>query len=556
MTASEPAMRPRTGAHALLEALEGRGVRYLFGIPGHGAYPIFDALNDVPAIRPIVGRNEQGNTFSALGYAWASGETAVATSVPAAGLLNAATPLAEATATQERILFLLEHDRVHADVLRSIALHHRIVDDAADIAPAATDLLDAIEVGTAGRRGARGPEPPAQRPGRRSADRGPLRAGRRRPPIRRRSPRRPDPSLHPAASRSWPVPRRSAAHRRTPSGRIAEALQAPVFTDGLVRGIPPDDHPLAMGHTWTPGGPGGALPRRLRCPARRRSPDRGGPEQLDLGQPDGRGPPRRRSACRNNSSSSTGTTATRPRSRLAAASAAMSRRCSPHWRTPCRAQDRPAPDGPGTRGLARPRPDVRTGADPGRAAVPRRVLRRPLARRDAAHRQPRRVLARPAASRARPASPALPVGHRHARVRPAGRGRCRARPTGRRDRRGHGRRRRALQPPGTRDVADVRPQGDARRPQRRQLQRDQAQHAGGVRTLDRLAARQPGLRRARGVVRCARLQGRDAGRARGGHRGRTRRAGFDPDRGPARDAARPAPCSTSGSAHRRPTQPK
>ena len=34
----------RTGAHALLTALEARGVRYLFGSPGNGAYPIFDAL--------------------------------------------------------------------------------------------------------------------------------------------------------------------------------------------------------------------------------------------------------------------------------------------------------------------------------------------------------------------------------------------------------------------------------------------------------------------------------------------------------------------------------
>ena len=255
MTASEPAMRPRTGAHALLEALEGRGVRYLFGIPGHGAYPIFDALNDVPAIRPIVGRNEQGNTFSALGYAWASGETAVATSVPAAGLLNAATPLAEATATQERILFLLEHDRVHADVLRSIALHHRIVDDAADIAPAATELLDAIEVG---RPGAAVLEVPNR------LLNGPA-AGPPTAPAARRTPAAVESSAVAEAARFLAAPGRVAivAGASALAGssadairHIAESLQAPVFTDGLVRGIPPDDHPLALGHTWTPGGPG------------------------------------------------------------------------------------------------------------------------------------------------------------------------------------------------------------------------------------------------------------------------------------------------------------
>jgi acetolactate synthase-1/2/3 large subunit len=255
MTAPAPVTRTLTGAHALLEALEGRGVRHLFGIPGHGAYPIFDALNDVPAIRPIVGRNEQGNTFSALGYAWATGETAVATSVPAAGLLNAATPLAEATATQERILFLLEHDRVHADVLRSIAAYHRIVEDAAQIAPATVDLLDALETGRPGtavlevpNRLLNGPceappRAPAQPRPRATVDQGTVGEAA---------------SFLAGSGRVAIVAGASALAGDSADSirRIAEALGAPVFTDGLARGIPPDDHPLAMGHTWTPGGPG------------------------------------------------------------------------------------------------------------------------------------------------------------------------------------------------------------------------------------------------------------------------------------------------------------
>jgi len=42
-----------TGAHLLLRSLEAHGIRHLFGVPGHGAYPIYDALHDVPAIEPI-----------------------------------------------------------------------------------------------------------------------------------------------------------------------------------------------------------------------------------------------------------------------------------------------------------------------------------------------------------------------------------------------------------------------------------------------------------------------------------------------------------------------
>src|SRR2546423_11785980 len=100
--------REMTGAHALVGALELHGVDTLFGVPGHGAYPIYDALNDFPSVRPFVGRNEQGATFAAEGYARATGRVAVATSVPKAGLTNAATGLWEATDQPSRMLFLLE----------------------------------------------------------------------------------------------------------------------------------------------------------------------------------------------------------------------------------------------------------------------------------------------------------------------------------------------------------------------------------------------------------------------------------------------------------------
>src|ERR1041385_3417561 len=83
--------REMTGAQALVAALELNGVDTLFGVPAHGAYPIYDALNDFPSVKPFVGRNEQGATFAADGYSRATGRVAVATSVPKAGLTNAAT---------------------------------------------------------------------------------------------------------------------------------------------------------------------------------------------------------------------------------------------------------------------------------------------------------------------------------------------------------------------------------------------------------------------------------------------------------------------------------
>ena len=44
---------PETGAGAVVAALEERGVEYLFGVPGHGAYPIYGALTKGSSVKPI-----------------------------------------------------------------------------------------------------------------------------------------------------------------------------------------------------------------------------------------------------------------------------------------------------------------------------------------------------------------------------------------------------------------------------------------------------------------------------------------------------------------------
>ncbi len=104
-----------TGASALVGALERQGIPFLFGVPGHGAYPIYDALNDFPSVRPIVGRNEQGAIFAADGYSRATEDVAVATSVPRAGVTNSMTGLWEADGAGSRLLYVIEHDPIHHD---------------------------------------------------------------------------------------------------------------------------------------------------------------------------------------------------------------------------------------------------------------------------------------------------------------------------------------------------------------------------------------------------------------------------------------------------------
>ncbi|MFN8511969.1 MAG: thiamine pyrophosphate-dependent enzyme [Chloroflexia bacterium] len=257
---SQPATTPPNGAHLLLATLQARGTRHLFGVPGHGAYPIYDALCDFPAIEPVVGRHEQSSLFSALAFSWASGTTVVATSVPEAGLTNAATGLLEANNTQARLFFVIEANPLHAGVAHSVARHYRRVDTSDALVPAIHALLDQLEFSRPGAAilevasnvltdpvtGA--PSAPYQRP--------------TPPPIA-------DSEIA-AAARTLAGAQRCvilagatavAADAGASVQRLAEALHAPVFVDGIAKGILPEDHPLALGRNWSPSGPGDQLLR-------------------------------------------------------------------------------------------------------------------------------------------------------------------------------------------------------------------------------------------------------------------------------------------------------
>jgi acetolactate synthase-1/2/3 large subunit len=61
-----------TGAQAVVHMLEQQGVKYVFGLPGGAAIPLFDALVD-SSLKLVLVRHEQGATHMADGYARASG---------------------------------------------------------------------------------------------------------------------------------------------------------------------------------------------------------------------------------------------------------------------------------------------------------------------------------------------------------------------------------------------------------------------------------------------------------------------------------------------------
>lgn len=58
-----------TGAQATVAQLAAQGVRMLLTVPGIHTLPICDAALDVPQLRLIHGRHEQGIAFMDNGYA-------------------------------------------------------------------------------------------------------------------------------------------------------------------------------------------------------------------------------------------------------------------------------------------------------------------------------------------------------------------------------------------------------------------------------------------------------------------------------------------------------
>jgi len=89
--------KPLTGGGLLFNVLEQHGVEHIFGYPGGAIMPIYDALVD-SNVQHFLCRHEQGASFSAIGYARASGKVGVCMATSGPGATNLITGLADALA--------------------------------------------------------------------------------------------------------------------------------------------------------------------------------------------------------------------------------------------------------------------------------------------------------------------------------------------------------------------------------------------------------------------------------------------------------------------------
>jgi len=86
---------PKRGADILVEALVREGVEVIFGYPGGASMEIHQALTR-SHVRVILARHEQGEVFSAEGYAKASGKVGVCVATSGPGATNLVTGIADA----------------------------------------------------------------------------------------------------------------------------------------------------------------------------------------------------------------------------------------------------------------------------------------------------------------------------------------------------------------------------------------------------------------------------------------------------------------------------
>ncbi|KAB2954591.1 biosynthetic-type acetolactate synthase large subunit [Heliorestis acidaminivorans] len=84
-----------TGAQAVVTSLQKEGVEVIFGYPGGGVLPLYDALYDSPLYH-ILTRHEQGAAHAADGYARATGKVGVVIATSGPGATNLITGIATA----------------------------------------------------------------------------------------------------------------------------------------------------------------------------------------------------------------------------------------------------------------------------------------------------------------------------------------------------------------------------------------------------------------------------------------------------------------------------
>ncbi len=252
-----------TGAEAVIRCLEAEGVTDVFGLPGGAILPLYDAWARYEhSIRHYLVRHEQGAGHMAQGYARATGRVGVAIATSGPGATNLVTPIADAYLDSTPIVCITGQVPTHligtdafqeADIqgiTMPIVKHSWLVKDVTELPRA---FKEAFHVARSGRPGPvlidipkdvqlatfdftypRQTDMPGYRPSRHGHPKQIITAAEAM-----LAAERPVFYIGGGAVTSGVDPAELI--------RVAEALQMPVVTTLMAKGVFPDSHPLCLG---------------------------------------------------------------------------------------------------------------------------------------------------------------------------------------------------------------------------------------------------------------------------------------------------------------------
>ncbi|MCU1299300.1 MAG: acetolactate synthase, catabolic [Acidobacteriaceae bacterium] len=125
-----PVRQPMTGSDVVVQMLEARGTKYIFGVPGAKIDKVFDTLVD-STIQTVVCRHEQNAAFIAGGIGRMTGKAGVAIATSGPGVSNLTTGLATAHSEGDPLVALGGAVAV-ADRLKSL---HQTMDSVSMLKP-------------------------------------------------------------------------------------------------------------------------------------------------------------------------------------------------------------------------------------------------------------------------------------------------------------------------------------------------------------------------------------------------------------------------------------
>jgi len=96
----------RTGADAVVAALETAGVETVFGVQGGAIMPVYDALYDAEAVEHVTMAHEQGAAHAADAYGAVTGDPGVCMATSGPGATNLVTGIADADMDSEPVVAL------------------------------------------------------------------------------------------------------------------------------------------------------------------------------------------------------------------------------------------------------------------------------------------------------------------------------------------------------------------------------------------------------------------------------------------------------------------